>query len=250
MNTVRMEDMNWPDIKEAIEKGYTTAVIGIGSTEQHGLHLPTKTDALIGDAMAQGVAEKLGNALQAQTIRVGCSEHHLAFPGTISLRPETLKAMIHDYVSSLEKHGFKTIILLPSHGGNFSTVDEATEELKKKHTELEIIGYTDLQGFIDFLFKISAEFGISTEEAGAHAGESETSLILYLDKELVKQDRFTPGYLGPLGEKEVKIVLEKGMPTLSENGILGDPTKATSDKGKAYLEKIIDFLVREINKRR
>jgi len=250
MKTVRMEDMNWPDIKEAIEKGYTTAVIGIGSTEQHGLHLPTKTDALIGDALAQGVAEKLGNALQAQTIRVGCSEHHLAFPGTISLRPETLKAMIYDYVSSLEKHGFKTIILLPSHGGNFSTVEEATEELKKKHTELEIIGYADLQGFIDFLFKISAEFGISAEEAGAHAGESETSLILFLEEELVKQDRFTPGYLGPLGKKEVNIVLEKGMPSLSENGILGDPTKATSDKGKVYLEKIIDFLLQEIKKRR
>jgi len=248
MKTIRMENMNWPDIKEALAEGYTTAVIGIGSTEQHGLHLPTKTDALIGDAMALGVAEKLGNALQAQTIRVGCSEHHLAFPGTISLRPTTLKAMIHDYVSSLEKHGFKTIILLPSHGGNFATVKEVTDELKKKHTELEIIGYADLHGFIDFLFKISAEFGISKEEAGAHAGESETSLILFLEEDLVKQDRFTPGYLGPLGEKEVKIILEKGMPTLSENGILGDPMKATSMKGEVYLKKIVDFLVGEIKK--
>lgn len=51
MKTIRMEDMNWPDIKEAIEKGFTTVVIGIGSTEQHGPHLPTKTDALIGKAI-------------------------------------------------------------------------------------------------------------------------------------------------------------------------------------------------------
>jgi creatinine amidohydrolase len=243
-----MEDMNWQDIKEAIAKGYTTVVVGIGSTEQHGLHLPTKTDALIGDAMAHGVAEKLGNALQAQTIRVGCSEHHLAFPGTISLRSTTLKAVIHDYVSSLEKHGFKTFILLPSHGGNFAAVKEAADELKKKYSKLEIIGYSDLHGFMDYLFKISEEFGISKEEAGAHAGETETSLILFLEEELVKQDRFTPGYLGPLGEKQVKIILERGMPTLSEKGILGDPTKASSKKGGVYLEKIIDFLAKEIKK--
>jgi creatinine amidohydrolase len=248
MKTIRMEDMTWPVIKEALAKGYTTAVIGIGSTEQHGPHLPTKTDTLIGDAIAHGVAAKLGNALQAQTIRVGCSDHHLAFPGTISLRFSTLKAIIDDYVTSLEKHGFKTIILLPSHGGNFAPVRESIDELNKKHTGLKIIGYTDLQGFVNFFFKISAEFGINQEEAGAHAGETETSFILFLEENLVEKERFTPGYLGPLGEKEVKIVLEKGMPSLSEKGILGDPTKATSEKGCFYLEKTVDFLVREIKK--
>lgn len=248
MKTVRMEDLSWPDIREAISKGYSTAVIGIGSTEQHGPHLPTKTDTLIGEAIALGVAKKLGNALQAQTIRVGCSDHHLSFPGTISLRSSTLKAIIHDYVASLAKHGFQTIILLPSHGGNFSTVKEAINELKKKYTELKIIGYTDLHGFMDLLFKISAEFGISEEEAGAHAGETETSLMLFLEEHLVKQERFSPGYLGPLGEKEVEIVLKKGMPSLSEKGTLGDPTKATSKKGETYLEKIVDFFVEEIKK--
>ena len=248
MKTVRMEDLSWPDIREAISKGYSATVIGIGSTEQHGPHLPTKTDTLIGEAIAYGVAKKLGNALQAQTIRVGCSDHHLSFPGTISLRSSTLKAIIHDYVASLEKHGFQTIILLPSHGGNFSTVKESIDELKKKYTELKIIGYTDLHGFMDFLFKISAEFGITEEEAGAHAGETETSLMLFLEENLVKQERFSPGYLGPLGEKEVEIVLKKGMPSLSEKGTLGDPTRATSKKGETYLEKIVDFLVEEIKK--
>lgn len=248
MRTIRMEDMNWPDIKEAIEKGFTTAVVAIGSTEQHGPHLPTKTDTLIGDTIAWRVALKLGKALQAKTICVGCSEHHLAFPGTISLKASTLKMIINDYSESLIRQGFKIIIYLPSHGGNFAPVKEAIEEQKKKHPQIKIIGYTDLMQFVDFLFDISNEFGITQEEAGAHAGENETSFILALEGDLVRKDRFAPGYLGPLGEDEVKIILEQGMPTLSEKGVLGDPTKASAEKGKVYLERLTDSLVKEIKK--
>ncbi len=248
MKTIRMQDMNWPDIKKAMEDGYTAVIVGIGSTEQHGPHLPTKTDTLIGDLIAHRVALKLGNALQARTIPVGCSEHHLAFPGTISLQASTLKMMMGDYTESLVKQGFKTIIYLPSHGGNFQTVKEAIEELDTKFSGVKIIGYTDLMKFVDRLYEISAEFGISKEEAGAHAGENETSFILAFAGDLVRQDRFAPGYLGPLGEKEIKVILDKGMPALSEKGVLGDPTTATAERGKVYLDKISDFLVREIKK--
>jgi creatinine amidohydrolase len=248
MKTIRLEDMNWPDIQVAIEKGFTTVVIGVGSTEQHGPHLPLKTDALIGDALAYGVAQQLGNALHAPTIRVGCSEHHLAFPGTISLHASTLKAIIIDYVESLAKHGFKNIILIPSHGGNFQTVKDAICELNETFKDLRIIGYTDLKSFMDFLIKSSKAFSVTEEEAGAHAGETETSFLLALEKELVHKDRFTAGYLGPLGDREIKTIFEKGMPSLTENGTLGDPSKATQEKGKIYLEKTVCFLVKEIKK--
>jgi creatinine amidohydrolase len=248
MRTIRMEDMNWPDIKKAIDEGYTTVVVGVGSTEQHGPHLPTKTDTMIGDMMALRFAMEWGNALQAKTIPVGCSEHHLAFPGTLSLQASTLKAIINDYTESLVKQGFKTIIYLPSHGGNFTAVKEAIDEQQKKFPQHKITGYTDLMGLMNSLFKLSGEFGITPEEAGAHAGENETSLILAFAEQLVSQDRFGPGYLGPLGEKEVKVVMEKGMPALSEKGVLGDPTKASAQKGAVYLEKLVAFLIGEIKK--
>ncbi len=248
MRTIRMEDMNWPDIKEAIEKGFTTAVVAIGSTEQHGPHLPTKTDTLIGDTIAGQVALKLGKALQAKTICVGCSEHHLAFPGTISLKASTLKMIINDYSESLIRQGFKTIIYLPSHGGNFAPVKEAIEEQQKQYPQIKIVGYTDLMQFVNFLFDASNEFGITQEEAGSHAGENETSFILALEGDLVRRDRFAPGYVGAFGENEVKIILEKGMPTLSEKGVLGDPTKASAERGKVYLERLTDSLVKEIKK--
>ena len=249
MDRIRMEDMNWPDIKEAIAKGFTTAVAGIGSTEQHGPYLPLKTDSMIGEAIANKVAAKLGNALQAPTINIGCSEHHLAFPGTISYRSSTLTSIIEDYIQSLSKHGFKTVVLLPSHGGNFETVLKAIDDLSKKHPELKIVGYTDLKGFMNFLMEISEEYGVTKEEAGAHAGENETSFMLALAGDLVIKERYAPGYLGPLGDEEIKIILERGMPTLSKTGVLGDPAKATSEKGKVYLEKIVDFIVKEVKKK-
>ncbi|UCE39880.1 MAG: creatininase family protein [Candidatus Aminicenantes bacterium] len=248
MKTIKMEDMNWPDIQKAIDEGYITVVVGVGSIEQHGPHLPTKTDTLIGDMLALRFAMEWGKTLQARTIPVGCSEHHLAFPGTISLKAPTLKAIIADYTESLVKQGFQTIIYLPSHGGNFAAVKEAIKEQQAKFPELKIVGYTDLMGLMDCLFKVSAEFEITQEEAGAHAGENETSLILAFADQLVREDRFGPGYLGPLGDREVKTIIQEGMPALSEIGVLGDPTKASADKGAVYLEKTVEFLIEKIKK--
>ncbi|MFW9914334.1 MAG: creatininase family protein [Candidatus Thorarchaeota archaeon] len=223
-------------------------VIGIGSIEQHGPHLSIQTDALAGDIAANRVATELGNALQAPTIRVGCSDHHLAFPGTISCRKSTLKAIIHDYVESLARHGFENIILLPSHGGNFGPTQEAIEELQKKHPKRKIVGYTDLMGLFKILADMSAEFGITAQESGAHAGENETSLMLALREELVKKERLTPGYIGPLGVEEIRLINEKGMTALTDNGVLGDPTKATREKGEIYVKKLVTFFVEEIQK--
>ncbi|MFX0148918.1 MAG: creatininase family protein, partial [Candidatus Hodarchaeota archaeon] len=178
MRTIRMEEMNWVDIGEAIHKGFDSVVIGVGSTEQHGPHLPTQTDAVIADILANKVAKKLGNALQAQTIRIGCSEHHLSFPGTISLKKDTLKSIIFDYISSLSHHGFKKIIFIPSHGGNFEPLREVINEIQPKYPEVKLIGGTNLMKFMNYLFKIAQDMGISREEAGGHAGELETSQML------------------------------------------------------------------------
>ena len=241
-----MEEMTAPDVRAAMAAGFTTAVVAVGSTEQHGPHLPTMTDTRIGDAMAHQVALKLGNALQARTIPVGVSEHHLAFGATVSLKPETLQAIVRDYVDSLVRDGFLRIIFLPSHGGNFGPVAKAIEDARKAHPDVEITGYTDLLGITGFLNRTSAEFGISEGDSGAHAGENETSLMMALEPDLVVQDRFAPGYLGPLGEDEVRIIFDRGMPALTENGVIGDPRKASAEKGEVYLDRLSSFLVDQV----
>lgn len=246
MDTIHLEDMNWPDIQAVIKQGYTTVVFGIGSTEQHGPHLPIKTDAALADEMIFRVASRLGNTLIAPTIRVGCSEHHLAFAGSISLQSSTLEAVLTDYVNSLQKHGFRTIILIPTHGGNFSTVQKAVQTLQKKYADRHIIGITDLFGFIEPTYKIAEKAGLTREEAGAHAGESETSMMLVIHPHLVKQGRFESGYTGPTGQKEVELIMKKGMTALTQNGILGDPVKANPERGEKYLQGIVDYFISEI----
>ena len=246
---IRMEEMPWPDIKQAIDSGYTTAVFAVGSTEQHGPHLPEMTDARIGDEVGERVARKLGHALQARTIDVGVSGHHLSFAGTISLKPETLSLVLQDYVDSLAGHGFRRIVIVPTHGGNFATVQQAISAARIKHPQVETVGFTDVLELVGFLGRISARNGISPEEGGGHAGESETSMMLALEPELVATGSYAPGYLGPLGEAEEKLLFEKGMPALTSNGILGDPRKASAARGEVYLEAFADLVVSKIKTR-
>jgi len=242
-----MEEMNWVDIGEAIQKGYDSVVIGVGSTEQHGPHLPTHTDAIIADILANEVAIKLGNALQAQTIRIGCSEHHLSFPGTISLKKDTLKSIIFDYVSSLSCHGFKKIIFIPSHGGNFEPLKEAINEIQPKCPEIKLVGGINLMKFMNYLFKIAQDMGISREEAGGHAGELETSQMLSIKEDQVIKDRFEAGYVGPIDLKTQRVLFEKGMTALSKIGVIGDPTRADNKRGEKYIEKLVDYILESIN---
>ena len=244
-----MEEMNWVDIQKAIEDGFKTVIIGVGSTEQHGPHLPTQTDALIADVIVNLIAQKLNSALQARTISVGCSDHHLSFSGTISLKKSTLKAIIQDYIESLQKHGFKNIIFIPTHGGNFEPLKEAVAEVQENYSKIKIIAFTDLMGFVDAQDKIAGDLNITIREAGAHAGEVETSEILFLAENLVKRERFQPGYLGILGGEEVKMLFEKGMLSLTEIGVIGDPTKASKKHGKIYIERMVEFLTDEIRKK-
>ena len=243
MKTVRMEDMNWVDIKTVIENGFNSVIIGIGSTEQHGPHLPTKTDGFIAEYLSIKVAQELGNTLQAQTIRVGCSDHHLSFSGSISFKQSTLKSIIDDYISSLSKSGFQNILLLPTHGGNFEPVKEAVTESKSKFPNLNIIGFTDLESFFKKQLEIGLNLNISVEECGAHAGEAETSEMLAISEKLVKKDRFVPGYVGKIGKEETALVFKEGMTALTNNGIIGDPTKSTGENGKIYLEEMTKILV-------
>jgi creatinine amidohydrolase len=248
MKTLRMDEMNWVDIKQAINDGFKTVVIGVGSTEQHGPYLPTQTDTLIADVMANLTAKNLKNALQAQTIRVGCSDHHLSFPETISLKQSTLKAIIIDYIESLQRNGFEKIVIIPSHGGNFKPIKEAVELAQEQYPNVKIMAFTDLMRFVEVQDKIAAGLNVTVEEVGGHAGEVETSEMLFLAENLVIKERFEPGYVGVLGAEEIEMLFEKGMPSLTEIGVIGDPTKASKEHGKIYIEKMVEFLTDEIKK--
>lgn len=247
INEIVLSEMNWVETQKALERGVNTVVFAVGSNEQHGPHLPTSTDSLIGEALAYKVAKKLGNALQAPTINVGCSEHHMAFPGTISLKPGTLKDLIRDYCVSLAKHGFKNIVILPSHGGNFEAVHEAVEGLSQSLRDANIIAYTDLENLLRFLNQFSSKYGIPASESGAHAGESETSMVLAIRKDLVNMEHAKEGFVGKFEDK-IDLVLSQGIKVLTKIGVVGDPRKAEARKGEEYLELWAEKMVRYIRR--
>ena len=246
---IDLAKMTSPEIGAAIEKGCTTVVFAVGSNEQHGPCLPVSTDTVLGDTLALSVAERLGDALKAPTINVGCSEHHMRVPGTITLSSETLQRVVKEYVGSLSKHGFKRIVVLPSHGGNFGPLGEIGEELQGSHPGVKVIVYSDLQGFVGVLMKTSERLGVSPEASGAHAGESEVSMIMWAKGDMVRKEHIPDarGYMGEFDEETAQRIFEHGIGALSPIGVLGDPSGASGEHGRAYIEDLTSAIVEHIN---
>ncbi|UCD78281.1 MAG: creatininase family protein [Desulfobacterales bacterium] len=238
MTAMHLDRMTWAEVKAAIDNGRNTVVVPFGSTEQHGRHLPLGTDAVLGDELGWRLAERL-DAFLAPTVRIGCSEQHLSFPGTISLREETFKQVVIDVVASLSRHGFRRIVLLPTHGGNFKPLAQAFAVLEPVEI-VRVLAFTDLEGFVNVAFESSGSFGVTPAQSGAHSGEWETSAMLALRPEQVKMDQVAEGFMGELSEILAKVF--DGIQNLDENGVLGDPRPATTAAGKKYIEDIVDFL--------
>ncbi len=245
--TLRIEEMSWTEVKQAIEEGFRTIVFGVGSNEQHGPHLPLANDSLLGDWLADTVARRLGKALVAPTIRVGCSDHHMVFPGTISLKAETLENLVLDYCRTLAQHGVENIIIIPSHGGNFKPVAKAIEKVRKIVPGVRVIGYTDLNRLLEVLLKASDRFGISRADSGAHAGEFETSMTLFLRPDLVDMRKAEKGFIGDVSGRLDEII-EHGIIKVSRNGILGDATIADASRGEPYLTEWADAIIEEVSR--
>ena len=140
MSAVELDALTWPQVQAHIEAGRDTVVVALGATEQHGRHLPLATDALLGDHLACLLAERL-DAFLGPTLRVGCSEHHLGFAGTLSLSESTFHAVVADLVRSLLSGGFRRIVLVSTHGGNFAPLATAVAKLDQPRA---VTALTDL----------------------------------------------------------------------------------------------------------
>ena len=245
MRSLRIEELQWPEIKAALESGFDTVVFGVGSTEQHGPHLPLASDTLMGEWMADAVARRLGKALVAPTIRVGCSQHHIAFPGTISIEHQTLEDILVSYAETLLNHGFRRAVIIPSHGGNFETVAKALLRLQKSMPGKEISSFCDLNQLIAISHKLSAEYGISPGASGAHAGEFETSILLFIRPDLVNMGAAAEGFTGDI-RPLIPELLKHGLAKVTANGILGDGRLGDAARGKKYLEAWLDLVLKKI----
>lgn len=229
--------MNWKEVKELLTNT-DLVIIPTGSTEQHGPHLPLSTDSLIAQEVSIRVS-RLINAPIFPVLDIGHSIEHLSFPGSISYSPETMLAVIRDISTSLTIHGFKHLVFINGHGGNNAVL------------ELSIQWIRNNLKFWAYLFNIGeiAQERWNKSKIGAqdnpsrvlHADKIETSMVLSIAPDKVKQTRIVPksrknkpkisesSFIGSLGWSAKD---------MGDSGVIGDPTGATSLEGSALLDQV------------
>ncbi|MET8209908.1 mycofactocin biosynthesis peptidyl-dipeptidase MftE [Streptomyces sp. NPDC005373] len=200
-------------------------LVPVGSTEQHGRHLPLHTDSVIAESVACGVLHQLTDvsALLAPTMAYSASGEHADFPGTVSLGHEALHAVLVETVRSLSLWAGR-IVFVNGHGGNVATLNAALGRLRQEGHDV-------------------AWLGCEIPGGDAHAGRTETSVMLHLAPDDVRPAEAVPGDLRPLAAllPELKA---RGVRAVSPTGVLGDPAGATAEEGRALFEAWVSAAVR------
>jgi creatinine amidohydrolase len=240
---IRMQEMTWPEVKQAMQQGADTVIIVPTSQEQHGPHLPLATDFLWGQEIALRVGRSLnGRALLAPVIPFGPNEEMMGFPGTISLRKETMLALLRDICISYARHGFKHAVLFSSHEGDFDALADVGKNFQD--IGINVIAFDDLDGLLSVIRQVADKHGISYEAVGGHSGEFETSIMLAAYPEKVRFDRAETGILVDLdGQPNF---FRQDLSKITPNGIVGDAQASTREQGEAYWHALTEFLLQFI----
>ena len=217
----------WKELKDS---GVDTAIVSFGAIEQHGLHLPLATDFILAQERALELGRRL-NAYVLPTMPFGCSREHMSFPGTITLRPATLAAVLEDIVESLYHHGFRKIVLFSAHGGNW-ILKPVMRELNFKYKDLRIVW---AGGPIP-------DRGDSVPE-DIHAGRSETARMLHVRPDLVREEFKNIDSPGRVGQEFNDYI---GFEKTTKTGAWGKPSEATAELGAAMSAESVERQVEYI----
>lgn len=200
-------------------------IVPLGSTEQHGPHLPLETDSIIATAWANRVGESL-KAQAAPCLPYGSAGEHQSFPGTLSIGQDVLYATILELGRSA-RHHHDEIVFLSGHGGNAVPLRRAISQLRDE----DHIAW----GFLPVL-----------SGADAHAGFTETSIMLYLAPELVKLELAEAGNTSPIRDL-IGDMGDGGLQAVSANGVLGDPAGASADRGRLYMNELVATVLQQFD---
>jgi len=215
------------------------AIIPVGSLEQHGPHLPVMTDWAIAEEFARRVGKLLPNAFILPALPISTCREQMGKKGAVWMEPPTFYQMMTDIIMSLKTQGFKRVVILQAHGGIFIMTPLVRDLNAKFNPELQVVN-------IDccvFFSKLFAE-GVYETNTELHAGEGETSMMLAIAPETVDMS------------KAVDFVPDIPRPYLSygsifracPDGVWGEATKGTAEKGKKALDRMAELAVEEMNK--
>lgn len=235
--TVRLAELRWPEVRARLDAGWTTIVLPLGSTEQHGPHLPLSVDSEIAGRLAEALAERLGRCLVAPVVALGCSAHHLGFPGSMSVSEDTLARVVVEACESLGRHGFRRILVISGHAGNVPAMRQAIARLAAD-AGFSVEAFVDWGRYRQPLYAVGAEAGMTPAQIGSHAGHYETSLMLRMRPELVRMAEARAGVIADPAEAGARL-RAAGMQALSPIGVIGDPRGATAEWGERYFEAMV-----------
>jgi creatinine amidohydrolase len=215
----QLAELAWPEVQAAAETGAVLAV-PIGSTEQHGPHLPLSTDTDIAVALCARLAQRRADVLVAPAVPYGSSGEHAGFAGTLSIGQAATEQLVVELVRSATDT-FGQVLLVSAHGGNAEALTRAVARLHAESRDV-LLFQPDWEG-------------------DPHAGRTETSLQLALRPELVARERAEPGEIRPLAEV-LPALRRGGVRAVSPNGVLGNPSGASAADGAALLDRLVEDL--------
>jgi len=236
-SNILMECMTMAEVQMSVQSGYQSVIVSSGSIEQHGKHLPLDTDYVLAKELAIRAAQRIGSTLVAPVIPIGYAEHHMKFPGTISVPKDVFILYVENVAHSLIRHGFRRLLLTSFHGGNFAPSFEAAKRIRHAHPLVDVRTALDLQRLFAVTNGTIREFFPDREELDCHAGCVETSMMLYLSRKYVRADQVENG------AAFTEFPSFEDIQALSPNGVLG-LTEGYSEKiGERLFVRIIDFMI-------
>jgi mycofactocin precursor peptide peptidase len=214
----RLGERTWPELDGPAPR---TVLVPVGSLEQHGPHLPLDTDARIAAAVARRAADGDPTVLLAPPVAYGASGEHEGFPGTLSIGHEALRVVLVELGRSAAAWASR-LVFVNGHGGNLPTVPSAVATLRHEGRDV-------------------AWYGCAVPGGDAHAGRTETSILLELDPSVVRAEAAQAGNTAPLREL-LPALRRGGVTAVSRNGVLGDPAGASADEGRRLLGEMATAL--------
>ncbi len=208
--------------------GDALLALPLGSLEQHGPHLPLDTDTRIAVAVARGLMGRRPGVVVAPPVAYGASGEHAAFPGTLLLGHEPLVAMLVELVRSA-RTAFRGVVVVSAHGGNNATLAELERRCAAEGDDVLV-------------------WRAAVAGGDAHAGRTETSLLLAIDAGAVRLELAEPGCTEPI-DRLLPRLRAAGVRPVSSNGVLGDPTGASAEEGRALLDALVADLTAKVTKR-
>jgi creatinine amidohydrolase len=211
----------------------------VGATEQHGAHLATGTDTLLADHVAEAAAERSGDIV-LPALPYGCSLGHTdRWPGTLSLHPATMTAVVVEVGRWTYASGFRKLVLVNGHATNAPPCQSAILQLRHE--------LADLRPRFVSIFDLTPETAkrYTADAPDFHANEAETSMLLHLAKSNVKRERAIDE-----PDRTVGRVLSYPMPAVTRTGVVGTPSMASAARGADLVEQLVDALAELLKRAR